>query len=334
MVSFARMAPLRIALIGSGMMGSLHARVISQHLSTQLAVVVDTDATRGMSVAEMWGSRWVPTLDDLGGIDAVVVATPSHAHLEWGLFALEAGIPTLVEKPLSQDLEESRKLVAAAEVNDTPLLCGLLERFNPAVAKMHEIVEAPIHLNVVRHSPHTPRIVTGVAYDLAIHDVDLALRLAGQMPASIGAQLACFHPSSPPGSEDVAEVSLRFPDGLIATVSASRVSQRKLRTLQVAELDRLIEVDLLRRDITVYHHVGADYLSSGDRGYRQQTVIDIPAILDAREPLVTQLEHFVALAEGRADPAAERHTILPPHEVLDQVVRIGQVDLPGMMGQQ
>ncbi len=314
------MSQLRIALVGSGMMGSLHARVIAQHLATELTLVVDHDATRGLSAAEAWGSKWVPTLDDFDGIDAVVVATPSETHLEWACRALDAGRPTLVEKPLSQDLTEARTLVEASADNDVPLVCGLLERFNPAVLKMHEIVERPIHVNVVRHSPHTPRITQGVAFDLAIHDVDLAIRLAGEMPDDVQAQLVRCHPASPAGSEDIAEIALSFPRGLVAGLSASRISQRKLRTLQVAELDRLIEVDLLRRDITVYHHVGADFLEGRQTGYRQQTVIDIPAILDAREPLVTQLEHFVALARGSADADAERRSILPPHAVLDQVM--------------
>ncbi|MCD9623370.1 Gfo/Idh/MocA family protein [Rhabdothermincola salaria] len=319
------MSPLRIALVGSGMMGSLHARVIAQHLSTELTFVVDTDATRGLATAETWGSKWVPDLDDFGAIDALVVATPSETHLEWALRSLDAGRPTLVEKPLSQDLDEARRLVEASEANGVPLVCGLLERFNPAVLKMHEIVENPVHVNVVRHSPHTPRITQGVAFDLAIHDVDLAIRLAGERPDRVQAQLSRCHPTSPPGSEDIAEIALSFPRGLVAGLSASRVSQRKLRTLQVAELERLIEVDLLRRDITVYHHVGADFLEGRQTGYRQQTVIDIPAILDAREPLVTQLEHFVALAAGAGDVDAERRSILPPHEVLDQIVGSARV---------
>jgi predicted dehydrogenase len=319
------MSPLRIALVGSGMMGSLHARVIAQHLSTELTFVVDTDATRGLATAESWGSKWVPALDDFDAVDAVVVATPSETHLEWALRALDAGRPTLVEKPLSQDLDEARRLVETSEAADVPLVCGLLERFNPAVLKMHEIVEHPVHVNVVRHSPHTPRITQGVAFDLAIHDVDLAIRLAGERPDSVQAQMVRCHPASPAGSEDIAEIALSFPQGLVAGLSASRVSQRKLRTLQVAELDRLIDVDLLRRDITVYHHVGADFLEGRQTGYRQQTVIDIPAILDAREPLVTQLEHFVALAGGTGDADAERRSILPPHEVLDQIMGSARV---------
>ena len=314
-------SPLRVALIGSGAMGSLHARVVSQSLATDLVRVVEPDAERGSAVAAEWGSQWVPSLESFEGIDAVIVATPSSTHLEWATRALEAGLPVLVEKPLSQDLHETEQLVQLSASRDIPLMCGLLERFNPAVLKMMEIVEDPIHLGIIRHSPHTPRILTGVGYDLAIHDVDLALRLAGDLPVQINAMVSSFHPASPPDSEDVAEIAMLFESGLLATVSASRVSQRKVRGVQVSEVDRLIDVDLLRRDITVYHHVGADYLYGRQTGYRQQTVIDIPAILESREPLVSQLDHFVELAQGKGEPAAERDSILPPHRVLDEALQ-------------
>lgn len=301
-------------------MGALHARVLSQNQNTELSVVVDTDAARGLAVADQWGSRWAPDLDDFEDVDAVVVASPTHTHHEWVLRALRAGRPTLVEKPVSERLEQTIALLDEAEALDVPLMCGLLERFNPAVMKMYEIVDEPVHMNVMRHSPYTPRIATGVAFDLAVHDIDLAVRLADQMPAHVTAHLARCHPGSPEGSEDIAEITLTFPSGMIAGLSASRVSQRKLRSLQVAERTRLIEVDLLRRDITVYHHVTADYLEGRSTGYRQQTVIDIPAILDAREPLAAQLDHFVDLAFGKADHDVERRTILPPHQVLQRAI--------------
>ena len=222
---------------------------------------------------------------------------------------------------MSENLDDTVLVLDEAGRRDVPIVCGLLERFNPAVMTMHEIVEAPVHLNVLRHSPHTPRIATGVAFDLAVHDIDLALRLGDQMPDTVSAHLARCHPTSPEGSEDIAEITLGFPDGMIAAISSSRVSQRKLRMLYVSELERLIEVDLLRRDITVYHHVTSDYIAGRSTGYRQQTVIDIPAILDAREPLAAQLDHFVALASrhgATTTPSAARSC--RRHQVLQQVL--------------
>ncbi len=312
---------VRIALVGAGMMGSLHARVISQHRDSDLVRVVDPDGDRGRPLAERWGSTWAADLDSFDGVDAVVVATPTAFHFDWGMRCIADRVPVLVEKPLTGSMAQTEQMVSAAIESSVPLMCGLLERYNPAVMAMHEIVEKPLHLNVVRHSPYTPRIATGVMGDLSIHDIDLAVRLAGGEPSEVLAHAADFHPDSGSGSEDVAEISLRFPEGLLATLSASRISQRKIRTLQVAELDRLVEVDLLRRDITVYHHVVADFMPGRDTGYRQQTVIDIPVITESREPLATQLDRFLALIAGEVDLATEARSILPAHRVLDRAAQ-------------
>ena len=304
-------------------MGSYHARVVSQCPDTELACIVDPSEATGTLLSERYGSRWVPKLDDFGPFDAVIIASPTAHHVEWAKAALEAERPVLVEKPISVRVDEVEMLVAEATRRDVPLMSGLLERFNPALMTLLEIVEEPLHVNTVRHSPYVDRIATGVAFDLLIHDVDLVLRMAGQPPTDVKAHLAYVHPKSGPESEDVAEASLQFGTGLVAACSASRISQRKIRALEVAELDRLVEVDLVRQDITVYRHVGADFLSGAQTGYRQQTVIDIPAIEYRKEPLAAQLDHFVALIRAEADPATELATLVEPHRVVAQAIESG-----------
>jgi predicted dehydrogenase len=321
-------APVRIALIGAGSMGSYHARVITQSPHAELACIVDPNQEAGRLLAERFDSRWVPKLDDLGPFDAVVVASPTGHHVTWALRALEADKPVLVEKPVSERYEDVEALVAEASRRDVPLMSGLLERFNPALMTLADIVDQPVHITTVRHSPYVDRIATGVAFDLLIHDVDLILRLAGTTPTETKAQFAYVHPKSEPGSEDVAEVSMRFDSGLVSSLSASRVSQRKIRTLEVAELERLVEVDLVRQDITVYRHVGADFLDGAHTGYRQQTVIDIPTIEYRKEPLAAQLDHFVELIQGEADPVAERASLLPPHQVVANAIRSVRPEQP------
>ena len=167
-------------------------------------------------------------------------------------------------------------------------------------ARHFELVEDPLLVMAVRHSHHLARIPTGVAYDLLIHDVDLVLRMTGQLPVSTTAHLRVAHPESPPGAEDIAEATLLFESGMLATLSANRISQRKVRTLVVNELSRMVEVDLVRQDITVYRHIEAGWLDGTGAGVRQQTVIDIPVVENMREPLAGQLEHFIALARDRS----------------------------------
>lgn len=316
-------ARLRIALVGAGSMGSLHARVIAQSQQADLAIVVDTHRPAGEAVAERFGARWAPELGDPRRFDAIVLATPTATHPEWATRILEAGVPLLVEKPLADDYASASAVVETAQRTGTPLMCGLLERYNPAVRAAMRIATDPVHVTTVRHSPYVPRITTGVAHDLLIHDVDLVLRIAGTLPDTVDARFVYAHPDSEPGAEDVADVMLGFERGLLATLSVSRLAQRKVRSLVIAELDRLVEVDLVRQDVTVYRHVGnAPLGEGGNAGYRQQTIIDIPAIHDAREPLATQLERFVALVRGDVEADEELATLLPPHRVVDEIQRV------------
>jgi predicted dehydrogenase len=314
---------VRVALVGAGLMGSLHARVVSQSADAELTCVVDPNEGAAAILAERFRTRWVPKLDDLGPFDAVIVASPTATHAEWGHEAIAAGKPVLVEKPLSEDVSQTDSLINEARRQGVPLMCGLLERFNPAVMTAMSIVDEPIHITGVRHSPYADRIVTGVAYDLLIHDIDLVLRFADGTPTDLRSQLGHCHPKSASDAEDVAEVSMQFDTGCIASLSASRVSQRKLRMLSIAELDRLVELDLFRRDVVVYRHVGAELIEEASGGYRQQTVIDIPAITSASEPLAGQLAHFLELARGNADPEVELKSLEAPHRLTARAVELG-----------
>jgi predicted dehydrogenase len=309
----------RVAVIGSGVMGAFHVRVIAQSERCDLVRVVEPDASVGRPLAEKYGAQWRPEADDFADLDAVVIATPTDHHADLVLRALDNGVPVLVEKPVTADLARTERLVAAADERQVPIMCGFVERFNPAILTVQSMVSEPVHVMAVRHSPYASRVRTGVAWDLLIHDVDACLRLLGHEPVQVRAGLGCFHPSSGEGSEDVAEAVMSFGSGAVATASASRIGQRKLRSMSIGELNRTIEVDLLRRDVTIYRHVSNDLGINGDLGYRQQTVIEIPQLASAREPLAAQLDHFLDLAAGSADMKEERESILPAHRVIHQV---------------
>ncbi|GAB3126813.1 hypothetical protein GCM10027056_25070 [Glaciibacter psychrotolerans] len=227
--------------------------------------------------------------------------------------------PLLIEKPVADSLLRTREILDEADARDLPLMCGLLERYNPAVMTARSVLDNPMHVVATRHSPYAPRIRTGVAWDLLVHDVDLAINIIGSAPTQVHAQLGFFHRDSAPFAEDVAETVLGFENGAIASVSASRIGQRKIRQLSIYEADRLIEVDLLRRDVVIYRHISENSVDDG-RGYRQQTVIEIPELLTAQEPLTSQFSRFLDIIDGAVDAAAERATIAPSHEVIDQVI--------------
>jgi predicted dehydrogenase len=310
--------PLRIAIVGAGSMGSLHARVAFQSDRVDLAYVVDSSRDAGEPVAERYSAAWRPDLDGLTGVDAVIVAAATGAHHDLGRQVLDLGLPLLMEKPLADQLPDAEDLVARAEQLDLPLMCGLLERFNPAIMTALGVIEEPRHVTAIRHSPYVSRIRTGVSSDLLIHDVDITLAIGKGTPNVVRGSFGYLHPESDGGSEDVAEAMLGFGDGMIANISASRMSQRKVREFAIAETNRLIEVDMLRNAVTIYRHVLNESSPDG-LSYKQQTIIEIPALVSSREPLAAQLDRFVDVATGVGDAVAERSSILPAHRVVEQI---------------
>ncbi|MFG1951468.1 Gfo/Idh/MocA family protein [Micromonospora sp. NPDC048830] len=313
-------APVRFALVGTGVMGSLHARVIAQSDRARLVRVIEPRESVGRDVADRYGAEWAPDLTNLSDIDAVVIAAPTELHHGLAGEVLAADKPLLIEKPVCGSLSETEDVVATAEKRGVPLLCGLLERFNPAVLTAFALVDRPVHLTVTRHSPYAPRIRTGVAWDLLVHDVDLAIQaFGGQEPSSVRGSLGYFHPDSLPGAEDVAEVVLTFDNPALANVSASRIGQRKVRTLVISEVDRLIEADLIRRDVTIYRHVSLDAATPDGRGYRQQSIMEVPELVSNREPLAAQLDHFLDILDGVLDADAARQGILPAHRAVGRL---------------
>ncbi|MFC9559110.1 Gfo/Idh/MocA family protein [Agromyces sp. NPDC056965] len=315
------MAQPRIMLIGAGTMGSLHARVIAQSSVATLTTVIDGREDVGRALADRFDATWSPEVASLDDVDAVVIAASTEAHFELARTVLDAGKPMLIEKPVADSLEKTLAVIELSEANGVPMMCGLLERYNPAVVTARALIEDPKFVTATRHSPYAPRIRTGVSWDLLVHDVDLATTILGGEPSSVAGVLGQFHPLSAPGAEDVAEAVLAFDGGRVAHISASRVGQRKIRTMSIHDLDKLIEVDLLRRDVTVYRHVSDQAADTEGRGYRQQTVIEIPELVTAREPLAAQLEHFVQLIEGVADADAERRSLIPAHRVVETLKR-------------
>lgn len=308
-------APARIAVIGAGSMGSLHARVTAQHPGAVLTTVVDPREEFGRAAADRFGAEWRPELGSTADLDGVIVAAATEAHFELARFVLESGTPLLVEKPVTDALEKTVEVLELSAARDVPMMCGLLERYNPAVLTARSIMENPLHVVGLRHSPYAPRIKTGVAWDLLVHDVDLAYQVLGGDVVQVDAVVGQYHPSSVPGAEDVVQALLRFSSGGVATVSASRLGQHKVRQLVIHELDKMIEVDLLRRGVTVYRHVSAEAVADG-RAYRQQTIIEIPELVTSQEPLAAQLDRFLGLISGEVDAAEERASILPSHTVV------------------
>ena len=312
--------PARIALVGVGSMGSNHARVIANSMRARLFAVVDRDLARATATAENIGCLATTDLEMAARSDAVVIATPTEAHVEVALELIAAGRPLLIEKPLAADLESVRTILAASEKAGVPVMCGFVERFSPAVAAATAALEEPpIHVVAIRHSPPATRISCSVVADLLIHDIDLAVHFAGGAPVA-GVHSSTWQPAEARTSE-IADCTITFEDGMLATLSASRFSQRKTRSLTIATPNQSIDIDLLRQDVTVWRHVRHEQLGGSSTTYRAETVMEIPFVRHAGEPLALQFEHFLDLIDGRVDADAERRRLLPAHEIAERVER-------------
>lgn len=292
-------APLRIAVVGAGFMGANHARVVASHPATRLMRVVDVSLEAAQRLADQFGVDAGIEIER-GQVDAAVVATSTAAHVGVALQLLELGIPVLLEKPMATDLAGVYELVEAAQRTGTPLVCGFVERFNAAVRTTQLLLEeAPTTITFVRHSPFNDRATASVVQDLLIHDLDLLCRLSPAFalhPESLS--VAAFGRTIPESSQVEAVDAILSNGACVANCSASRLGQRKVRTLVVGNSSQLVETDLFRQTVTMYRHVSHALLSSGAGGYRAETVIDTPYVRHGGEPLFEQLSNFCEVVSG------------------------------------
>lgn len=310
------MANPNIILFGAGVMGRNHARIISLSPHANLVGIVDPFESNGRAATEQYGGEWFPAAEEaLKKADAAVIAASTEYHYDIAKEALDAGLPVLIEKPICPSLKQTEEILSLAERRNVPVQCGFLERFNAGVIAAQALVEEPVYVRAERHSPYWARIKTGVSWDMLVHDADLVSRLFGsQTPDSVSAELGYFHPDSLKDAEDVIDMTLRFPGGGIASASASRIGQRKVRRMVVQSLDSMVEVDLLLRSVTKYRHTNIE--GTNDRvGFKQMTEMEVPEVSGV-EPLAAQFEHFVGLIEGRVDADEERRSILPAHRII------------------
>jgi predicted dehydrogenase len=305
---------MRIALIGAGRMGSHYAGSLARSGSATIQVVVDANPMRAEVLAASVSSRASTRLDDAFDADAAILATPAPTHLPIALMLLDAGVPLLVDNPLSNRLDEAMAIVRASGASGVPMTTGFLERFNPVVQKALRLMRETgpaVHVAGLRHSAPDPIAGTHVLFDLLIHDVDLALGLLdGEWTGDVAGGL---WDGPTPGTCEVADCTLFTDAGAGATLSASRMGQRKMALIEVTTHHQQMELDLVRRTMTVFGNPQRDVDPGSDS--RVATLVDIPTVRDGLDPLAKQLEHFLSLVRGEIDADAERGSLLAPHRV-------------------
>lgn len=281
---------LDLAIIGAGAMGANHARVAMGLRDARVTLIVDPDRDRGTALADKVGGSWEPDIERVfGRADAAVLAVPTHLHRDIGTVLLGKGISLLVEKPISRRLDEAADLIEAAATTGVTLMVGHIERFNPAVMEVVDIATEPVHIETQRISPYTPRISDGVILDLMIHDLDIVAAIARSPVTGIDAVATRTRSAS----EDLAVALLTFENSVTATLTASRIGQQKIRSLNVTRPDTYVAADLIRQSVTIHRVEEVGFSTRGGSGYRQTGVVEIPFLQHQGEPLYLELQHFV-----------------------------------------
>jgi predicted dehydrogenase len=292
-------SPIRLGVIGSGIMGTNHARVAAGLGMVDLVSVFDADPSRSQQLAASFGATAEPDVATLARhVDAAVVATPTEFHVPIALQLLEAGVDVLVEKPIAPDVDSARRLVDAADRLGRVLAVGHVERFNPAVLELDSIVEDVVHIDARRISAYSPRIKDDVVIDLMIHDLDLVSMIAGSPVADV--QSVLRSPKSP--SADIASALVSFENGVTAALTASRIGQNKIRRIDITQEQNYIVLDLLRQDVTVERVESSEFSSDHGRRYRQRGVVEVPFLEHRGEPLALELTHFADCVVNRRTP--------------------------------
>src|SRR5439155_4667244 len=234
--------------------------------------------------------------DLLGQVDLVSVAVPTEQHGAVAADFLESGVGVLVEKPIAPSLEEARELFALARRRGAVLHVGHVERFNGAVQELRKIVDRPILIESRRLGPFAPRVQKDtVIMDLMIHDIDIALLLAGSRPRQITAFGAPVHTEV----TDVASIQLTFDSGTIATITASRATEEKIRTLSITQPGAYIVLDYIDQDIQIHRRAAQEYFVNRESlRYRQASFVE-HLFVRKDNPLKLEILHLIRTARAR-----------------------------------
>jgi predicted dehydrogenase len=294
-------AALPVGVVGVGSLGYHHARILREVAGAELVGIHDADPARASAVAAELGVRAFSALDDLlGRVQAAVLAVPTTEHAAVATAALQRGVHILVEKPLASTLEEADAILRQAVAAGVLVATGHVERFNPAVRACEPYLDAPRFIETHRLAPFGPRGTdVAVVLDLMIHDIDLVLGLAAAPVAQID---AVGVPVLTP-SVDIANARLRFGDGAVANITASRVSRERMRKLRIFQPSGYLSLDLASGTGEFLRlRPGAALGEPGDGVPQLERLVErVELHGDGAEPLRAELQSFVAAVRGEGE---------------------------------
>jgi predicted dehydrogenase len=304
-------SPLKTGVVGTGYLGRLHARVLTEMDEVDVIGFVEPDDEKAAEVEENLGLRRFRSPAELAPhVECAVVATPTILHAEVASTLLEAGCDVMIEKPITSEPDAARRLIELAASQGRIIQTGHVERYNPAIQAAVPMISRPRYVEAQRIGVFSSRSLDiDVLLDLMIHDLQLVISLLGKTVVDIRAVGVPVLT----GKVDMANVRLELDDGSVANLVASRVSSEKLRRFRLFGPDAYISVDTKDQEVKGYRLVAQ---SDGQKSI-EELVIDV----ERKEPLRAELEAFAACVRSREKPLVSGEDGLA---ALELALRVGE----------
>jgi predicted dehydrogenase len=291
------MKKIRVGVAGVGHLGSLHLKMLVSMPDVEVTGIYDADPAKAGKAASQYGVRAVASLAELAAVvDAMTIATPTPAHHAVAMEALRAGRHVFLEKPITETVAEAEEICAMARERNLIVQVGHIERFNPAILALDKFPITPMFVESHRLAQFNPRGTdVAVVLDLMIHDIDLILSFVKSPVRSVEANGVAVVSDS----VDIANARLQFENGCVANVTASRISQRKMRKMRLFQKSGYISIDFSEGIAEVFRLVGEDEpdakgtMMLGELGsgkHKRKIVYELPEVKE-----VNALHHEIGL---------------------------------------
>lgn len=281
-----------IGIIGTGIMGKNHVRVIKSMADKfKIVGIYDVNLENAKEASELYGVNYFEELEELlAKIDAVIIATPSSLHRNMSIKCINAGINTFIEKPLALEVSDGEDICNIAKNKDIICMVGHIERYNPVTCELMKILnsEELLSLDIHRLSPFDKRIFdTDVALDLMIHDIDLLSAFINDEIISIKSEGINVYSNT----YDYVQALIKYKSGKIASLTASRITEDKKRVVEINTKNSYIVADYLNRTIHITRKTKFFLVIGYATKYKQENIQE-KVFVPMKEPLYAELEHF------------------------------------------
>ncbi len=289
-------SPLKAAVVGTGHLGRHHVRILSQRPDINFLGAFDTNAEQLAAITGEHGVQALPSIESVREADLVVVATPTISHREVAGDLLAAGCHVMVEKPITTTVAEAEELIAMADANNRVLAVGHVEFHNPAVQAALDLAGGVRYMETQRLSPFTARSVdVDVILDLMIHDLQITLAVAGEEPSDIRA----VGVNVLTDKVDLCHAWVEFPSGLVANLTASRVSAERIRKLRLFANEGYFSIDYAEQTVQ-----SARLVRHEERADIEPRLVEV----EKKEPLAAEIDAFVKAGRGQETPLVDGRT--------------------------